>query len=132
MCLSIPVITHPIHILIRKTVKLAYPTNDTRMIEALVKKAVASLYKDGYSYAKAGVGIVELQDRSHKQNDFFTPGQSMKSEELMVCMDGINARFGRNSTHVAAQGMGGRWAMSQKMLSPAYTTRWKDIPEVIC
>ncbi len=101
-----------------KTVKLDYPTNDTRMIEALVKKAV--------------VGIVELQDRSHKQNDFFTPGQSQRSEALMVCMDGINAKFGRNSTHVAAQGISGRWAMSQKMLSPAYTTRWKDIPRVIC
>jgi len=115
-----------------KTVKLPHPTNDTRMIEALVKKTVGSLYQPGYSYAKAGVGIVELQGRSHKQNDFFTPGQSMKSEALMKCMDNINAKFGRNSTHVAAQGVGGRWAMSQKMLSPAYTTRWKDIPEVIC
>ena len=115
-----------------KTVKLPHPTNDTRLIEALVKKTVGSLYQPGYSYAKAGVGIVELQDRSHKQNDFFTPGQSQRSEALMVCMDGINARFGRNSTHVAAQGISGRWAMSQKMLSPAYTTRWQDIPEVIC
>ncbi len=115
-----------------KTVKLDYPTNDTRMIEALVKKAVASLYKDGYSYAKAGVGIVELQDRCHKQNDLFTPGQCLKSEALMMCMDNINARYGRNTTHVAAQGLGGRCVMSQKLLSPAYTTRRKDIPEVVC
>ncbi len=115
-----------------KTVKLDYPTNDTRKIEAKVKVAVAKLYRDGYSYAKAGVGIVELQDRSHKQNDFFNPGQSLKSEALMMCMDNINAKFGRNSTHIAAQGMGGRWAMNQKMLSPAYTTRWLDIPGVVC
>ncbi len=115
-----------------KTVKLDYPTNDTRKIEAKVKAAVAKLYRDGYSYAKAGVGIVELQDRSHKQNDFFNPGQSLKSEALMRCMDNINSRFGRNSTHIAAQGMGGRWAMNQNMLSPAYTTRWLDIPRVVC
>ncbi len=114
------------------TVKLNYPTNDTRMIEALVKKTVAKLYRTGYSYAKAGVGIVELQDRSHKQKDFFTPGQTLKSEALMMCMDNINKKFGRNSAHVAAQGFGGRWAMNQDMLSPAYTTRWHDIPDVIC
>ncbi len=79
------------------------------MIEALIKKAVSALYRDGYSYAKAGVDIVELQDRSHKQNDFFTPGQSQRSEALMVCMDGINTKFGRNSTRVAAQG--GLWSV---------------------
>jgi DNA polymerase V len=115
-----------------KTVKLDYPTSDTRQIETKVKAAIASLYRAGYSYAKAGVGIVELQDRSHKQHDFFTPGQTLKSEALMACMDNINFKFGRNSTHVAAQGITGRWTMNQKMLSPAYTTRWMDIPRVLC
>ena len=86
-----------------KTVKLNYSTNVTRQIEALVKKAVAALYRPGYSYAKAGVGIVELQYRCHKQNDLFTPGKCLKSEALMMCMDNINARYGRNTTHVAAQ-----------------------------
>jgi len=109
-----------------------YLTNDTRMIEGIVKKAIIALYRDGYSYAKAGAGIIELQDRSHKQNDFFTPGQSLKSEALMNCLNNINARYGNNSTHIASQGISGRRTMSQKMLSPAFTTRWKDILKVIC
>jgi len=50
----------------------------------------------------------------------------------MMCMDTINARYGRNTAHVAAQGLGGRWAMNQKLLSPADTARWKNLPEVIC
>ena len=39
-----------------KSVKLDYPTNDTRMIEALVKKAVASLYKNGLNKILEKVG----------------------------------------------------------------------------
>ncbi len=60
-----------------RTVKMDYATNDTFQIEAKVKIAVARLYRGGYSYAKAGVGIVELQNRCHKYNDFLLLGNAL-------------------------------------------------------
>ncbi len=55
-----------------------------------LKETVFGHYCDGYSYSKDGVDIVELQNRSRKQNDFTTPGQSLKA-----CMDNVNADSGK-------------------------------------
>ena len=49
------------------------------------------------------------------------------SEQLMKVMDGINAsRLG--NIWFAGQGIEPAWQMKREMLSPAWTTRWPDIP----
>lgn len=115
--------------------QLPYPTNDSRQIQALVRDAIASLYRPDYAYAKAGVGIIDLQDGHHQQGDFFHHGQHPKAMALMQCMDQLNVRFGRHSSYLASQGnqsASPNWAMQQNLRSPAYTTRWGDIPTVHC
>ena len=114
------------------TVQMPYPTNDSRIIESRVTLAIAKLYRPGYAYAKTGVGIVELCSPENLQVDFFCQGQTKKSQALMKCLDGINKKFGRHTAHVAAEGIQGRWSMRQELLSPAYTSQWKEIPEVRC
>jgi DNA polymerase V len=113
-------------------VRLLYPTNDNRQISQAVSSAIKKLYRPGYAYAKAGVGVIDLQPRTHKQNDLFTPGQNLQSEMLMKCIDGINNRYGRQTAHLASQGISGKWHMKQQLKSPAYTTQWADIPKVYC
>ena len=39
-------------------------------------------------------------------------------------LDAINAKYGRDTIKVAAQGLGGKWKLWQERLSPCYTTRW--------
>lgn len=114
------------------TVQLPYPCSDSRIIEGRVRHAIQQLYRPGYAYAKAGVGIVELCSSDNLQRDIFSPGQSAASEALMTSLDAINKKFGRHTVHPAAEGVDGRWAMRQQLLSPAYTTRWSDIPQVRC
>lgn len=46
----------------------------------------------------------------------------------MRTIDSINHKQ-RHSIYLAAQGLKQPWRMRHSNLSPAYTTRWKDLPE---
>lgn len=52
-------------------------------------------------------------------------------------LDELNQRYGCGTVKLASAGiqaMGERasWAMRQERRSPAYTTCWEDMPEVVC
>ncbi|RJT08718.1 DUF4113 domain-containing protein (plasmid) [Klebsiella pneumoniae] len=49
------------------------------------------------------------------------------SAELMRVLDGIN-NSGLCKVWFAGRGIAPSWQMKRDMLSPAYTTRWRDIP----
>ena len=49
------------------------------------------------------------------------------SAELMMVLDEIN-NSGLGKVWFAGRGMAPEWQMKREMLSPAYTTRWSDIP----
>lgn len=115
-----------------KTIQLPYPTDDTRVLVSHAKMAVTQLYKPNKRYLKAGVGLLGLTTKQHRQSDLFHAGQSIQSEKLMCVLDAINRRYGEGSSYVGSQGSGKRWKMRQQFLSPAYTTRWGDIPIVRC
>nr|ARA74303.1 DNA polymerase V subunit UmuC [Klebsiella pneumoniae] len=86
------------------TEKLLTPTQDTRDIIAAATMALERIWRDGHRYAKAGVML----------NDFTGSG-------------GIN-NSGLGKVWFAGRGMAPEWQMKREMLSPAYTTRWSDIP----
>lgn len=50
---------------------------------------------------------------------------------LMQVMDRINAEWGRGALHSAAEGVQKGWKMRWERMSPAYTTRWDQLP-VVC
>lgn len=109
-------------------IKLPYPTNDSRVIIENAIKVADTLFKPGYVYAKAGAGLFDLSENKNQQKDLFHHGQSESAYKLMSVMDGINQRFGKEHVFIGAQGTQKRWAMSQQFKSPAYTTRFSDIP----
>ena len=111
-----------------RTIKLPFATDDSRFIIHYARKAVRDIFQAGRRYLKAGVGLVELQDKAFQQDDLFHPGQPLKSEHLMAALDKINRRYGQGSAYIGAEGSKQRWKMRQQYLSPAYTTRWSDIP----
>ena len=45
-------------------------------------------------------------------------------------LDRINARWGRGALRLAREGFEPPWALRQEQRSPAYTTRWDDLPVV--
>lgn len=108
----------------------AVPTNDTRNIIKVIGDAMSQLYKPNVRYYRCGVGLMDLHNEALFQYDLFTP--SNDNNKLMNCMDTINARYGRSTVHIAAKGFEQKFAMRRAFLSPQYTTKWSDIPKIIC
>lgn len=48
----------------------------------------------------------------------------------MQALDAVNARMGRGMLRFGTEGFGQPWAMRQAHRSPAYTTRWEEVPVV--
>jgi DNA polymerase V len=115
-----------------QTVQLPYPTDDSRILVSHARKAVMHIYKPDKRYLKAGIGLLDLTKKENLQTDLFHAGQSIQTEKLMAVLDGINQRYGPGSSYIGAQGSSQRWKMRQNYLSPSYTTRWTDLPDIQC
>jgi DNA polymerase V len=111
---------------------LPHLTNDTRLIASASADALASIYREGIRYKKCGIGLLDLCTRKYEQRDLFYPQQSDRSRTLMQTMDRINGRYGRYTVQLASTGIQPKWLMNRNFKSPAYTTRWTDIPVVRC
>jgi DNA polymerase V len=111
---------------------LPYPTNDTRIIIYTAVEAAKRIYHPETEYLKAGVGLVDIEDRQPYQADLLHPGQSQAQDKVMRMLDTINQRYGKGTLHTAAEGIQKRWYMRQQYRSPAYTTRWDDLPSIKC
>ena len=49
---------------------------------------------------------------------------------LMQVIDRANAQWGRGTLRLASEGVGKPWQMRRERVSPAYTTRWDELPRV--
>lgn len=123
---------HQVHFYRHRFVTLPCLTNDTRVIARAAADALAEIYKPGIRYKKCGIGLLDLCTRKYEQRDFYAPQQPEKSRTLMQAVDRINERYGRYSVQFANTGVRPKWLMSRNFKSPAYTTRWADIPVVRC
>ncbi len=112
----------------------AVPTTDTRTILQAVRAALTTMYRHGYRYKRAGVGLLDLTPANVRQGDLFS-GLDARSQRLMDVLDNANKRFGRGTVSFAASAWRQHnsqlkqplWAMNQRSLSPAYTTRWDQL-----
>ncbi|EAA4401358.1 Y-family DNA polymerase [Salmonella enterica subsp. enterica] len=108
--------------------KLLLPTRDTRDIISAAVKALDSIWLDGHRYAKAGVMLNDFTPSGVSQLNLFDEDQPRaQSDELMKVLDRIN-HSGKGKIWFAGRGIAPEWQMKRDMLSPAYTTRWSDIP----
>ena len=108
-----------------------YPTADTRDISALALQGLKSIWRDGFRYAKAGIILSDFYPSGIAQFDMFSEQQPRaNADELMAVLDSINMA-GKGSIYFAGQGeRNSAWQMKRNMLSPRYTTRFKDIPVI--
>lgn len=110
--------------------QLLTPSNDTRDIVRIATEALDRIWLDGYRYMKAGVMLGDFFSQGVAQLHLFDAhGPRANSEALMQVVDKIN-RAGRGTLWFAGQGIEKSWAMKREMLSPAYTTRFSDLPIV--
>lgn len=111
---------------------LSPPTADTVQIvrTALKLTRVTKNYPPGCEWSKAGVLLTDLCRVDHVEQDLFTRVDSYKSEMLMTAIDHVNARYGRRCVGFGLSAEQADWRMRREKLSPAWTTRWTDIPTV--
>jgi len=108
--------------------KLHTPTQDTRDIINAAVRALDRIWVDGYRYAKAGCLLNDFTPSGVSQLNLFDIAQPhSNSEQLMKVLDGIN-HSGLGKVWFSGRGTAREWQMKREMLSPAYTTKWSDIP----
>ncbi|QGY32509.1 translesion error-prone DNA polymerase V subunit UmuC [Pantoea cypripedii] len=110
------------------TGKLLTPSNDTRDIVRVAMDALDRIWIDGHRYMKAGVMLGDFFSQGVAQLNLFDEySPQANSEALMRVVDGLN-QSGKGKIWFAGQGIQKSWAMKREMLSPAYTTRYSDLP----
>ena len=107
---------------------LATPTDDTRVLIGAALEGLARIYRTGYAYSKCSVRLTRLHQRGEFTADLFAPPEPPGAARMGAVMDKINQRYGRNAIHSARLRSDPEWAMRREMLSPAYTTRWSELP----
>lgn len=114
-----------------KSFSLIKPSSDTRDVVLVARGLAKAMWRTGYRYKKAGIGLLDLTAGSTVQADLFS-GVDPRSKALMDTLDRVNRKFGRGTLGLAASGwrVKSEWAMNQRSLSPAYTSRWDQLLRV--
>lgn len=106
---------------------LMLATQDTRDIVAAAMRALESIWRDGYRFQKAGIVLNDFCDKPGQIDMFDESPPRPNSEALMHAIDRINTT-GLGKVWFAGQRINKGRKMKREMLSPAYTTRWSDLP----
>lgn len=114
------------------TLPLRRPSADTSVIVSAAVAGLRLIYRPGFRLAKAGVMLLDLTDDTVLQHDFdFLDDSRSDRSVLMDTLDGLNLRYGGGTVLLASAGLKGdsrTWSMKQERRTPAYTTRWEDMP----
>jgi DNA polymerase V len=113
-----------------KTVTLLQPTSVTPLLLKAALRELVSLYRPGYPYNKAGIMLTGLGRETMQQQNLFLPPDTGRNPKLMAALDQINDRWGRDTLRYGSSGLERGWSMKQTRKSPAYTTRWTELPVV--
>jgi DNA polymerase V len=109
------------------TIPLPTPTASNITLQRYAVSALASIYRPGYSYKKAGVVLSEIHPDTQFQGDMFAGAQ--EDPTLMATLDQINSRYGKGTLKLSQDGSRRTWHMKQERKSPEYTTNWYELPE---
>ena len=105
------------------------PVDDTRSILMGANKALNTIFRDGYPYAKAGVLLSQFSHPTFIQKSLFevTDQQHLKQDtNLMQTIDGLIGD--QTQIYYASQCPSGSSPIQKEMVSPKYTTNWWELP----
>lgn len=112
------------------SVKLLTPTQDSRDIINAAIQCLDKIWRPGHRYMKGGIMLGDFFNQGVAQLNLFDDFQpKANSEALMAVLDTLNKQSG-SRVWFAGQGIQRDWSMKREMLSPSYTTRFRDLPVV--
>ena len=103
-----------------------FPTNSTIELNQYAQIGLKALFREGYSYKKAGVIVMGLTPNNETQLSLFNTSNP-KHQLLMSVIDKMNKSYGTNKIKFATQSLDRQWKMKQEKLSPSFTTKIKEI-----
>lgn len=110
------------------------PTADTGHIAAKLTEALDTIFSASQFYHKADVLLFDLVPAATLQTDLFDqigrPELHDKQKSRMAAVDALNTRYGANHVRYAAQDLSNRWRPRHRLGSPAYTTKWDELPVI--
>lgn len=112
-------------------VNIPFPTNSSLTLSTNAIKAVATIYKKGIQYKKAGVILTGIVPTDNHQLQLFNH-EHPKHLPLMRTIDFINKKYHEPKLKLGNQDLKRTWKMRQEYLSPNYTTNLNDIITVQC
>ena len=112
------------------TMKLPQASSHTSHFLKIAMLGLEKIFKKGYVYKKAGIILNSISDKKIIQPDLFMQLPE-HNDDLMNLLDNINARFGKGTLRTGQEGFGDEWVMKSEIKSPAYTTRFGEVINVV-
>jgi len=113
--------------------KLVTPSAYTPDFIQAAGTLLRSIYRPGYKYKKVGVMISDIIAEKMAPLDFFEPVYIDDHRKVVMdCVDSLNAVWGPGTLAYAAAGINKGWQMKRELLSPNYTSNWKQLLSVSC
>lgn len=130
---------------------LVRPTQDTTVLVNAALATLKAIYRPGFSYAKAGVMLMDLVPEGFVQGEldwdapsphgFDADAAHKDRSRVMGAIDHLNTRYGRGTIKLASGGTEHgqlvrpgasqpAWKMKQERRTPRYTTHWQELAVV--
>jgi DNA polymerase V len=106
---------------------LAYPTDSTQEIMRCALDALERIFREGFNYRKAGVMLHSLSPADQLTLRMFGDERAERFRQVMVAVDQINRKWGRDTVRFATANPEGNWQTKIEKRSPRYTTRLQEI-----
>jgi DNA polymerase V len=106
---------------------LAYPTDSTQELLRCALDALERIFHEGYNYRKAGVMLNSLSPADQLTLRMFGDEKAERFRQVMVAVDQINRKWGRDTIHFATANPEGNWRTKIEKRSPRYTTRLQEV-----
>lgn len=104
-------------------------SNHTPTLLQYTMPLVEKVWKEGVEYKKAGILMTRIIQEGVLQLSLFENYDlgDGKPKQLMLAIDGLNSRYGRDKVRFAVQGFKLRWQTRAQFRSNRWTTRWDEL-----
>ena len=109
--------------------QLPHATSDTAELIRYAVNALRQLYRPGIHYAKCGIMLAELAP-GEAQADLFDGRDTGRKARLMLAVDTLNQKMGRDTLTYAGSGIDREWKAIASLKSRHYSTDLRQVFQV--
>jgi DNA polymerase V len=110
---------------------LVQPTNDTMELLRVVQATVQVLHEPDVPYQKVLVAVSQIAPLASATQRLLTDHTSADTSGVLAVVDRLNTRADRELITIGTRYRTQAWQPKSANRSPAYTTRWSDIPTAV-